>query len=210
MFQLILISMLILIPVVNWIIGLFMGLSILSHLISKRRFSRIITLLPLAFLWFIGSLWWAALVQDKLPLAILGVAVLLVSNYGIFHIIEIPAKGYQTQLNLANSSGNNNFSFDCAFGLINEGAIVCIDQQKQTIAIIWENAFRVEKFNFLTSWELNWIEFSQNGKLIIKDPYIKLATQSFDLPVIKIPMSSKSDGEAWIQRLNLMTDRSFT
>lgn len=210
MFQLILISMLILIPVVNWIIGLFMGLSILSHLISKRRFSRIIILLPLAFLWFIGSLWWAALVQDKLPLAILGVAVLLVSNYGIFHIIEIPAKGYQTQLNLANSSGNNNFSFDCAFGLINEGAIVCIDQQKQTIAIIWENAFRVEKFNFLTSWELNWIEFSQNGKLIIKDPYIKLATQSFDLPVIKIPMSSKSDGEAWIQRLNLMTDRSFT
>ena len=210
MFQLIPISMLILIPVVNWIIGLFMGLSILSHLISKRRFSRIIILLPLAFLWFIGSLWWAALVQDKLPLAILGVAVLLVSNYGIFHIIEIPAKGYQTQLNLANSSGNNNFSFDCAFGLINEGAIVCIDQQKQTIAIIWENAFRVEKFNFLTSWELNWIEFSQNGKLIIKDPYIKLATQSFDLPVIKIPMSSKSDGEAWIQRLNLMTDRSFT
>ena len=194
-----------LIPILNLLCGAVVGLSLLFTLLSQGRYLRIFASLPLALMWFAGSLYWTA----KGVWVVVLLVLLVVSTVSLFHLVSKTAPGYQKQLDLANAADSSNFSFDCAFGEFNTSAVVCVDQVNKKIAFIWENSFRIEPFSFLRSWDLNWTEVNDSrGNLSIKNTFIKLETRDFESPVIKIKMENKALGESWIQRLNIMSDVS--
>jgi hypothetical protein len=200
----ILICFLALIPLINWLIGIAIGLGLLKELISNRKYRRIPAALLLAFLWTICSAYWMAFVDGAIFLGIVGAALLVTLTYVLINFVGQPSDGYKRQLNLANATGAGNFSDDCAFGDANEGPLVFIDRETRKIAIIWDDQYKIEPLEFIKTWELNWTEKNSNGIFSIVNVYIKIQTTSFDMPIFKVPMESKMDGEQWVQRLNLI------
>ena len=78
------------IPVLNWIFGMVVGIQILGALLSRGKYLRIICCLPLAFLWFIGSLYWLAAINKSLIGGALLLALLFGSTVALFHYAEKP------------------------------------------------------------------------------------------------------------------------
>ncbi len=194
------------IPILNLLFGAMVGLQLLLILLAQRRFMRILAGLLLSVMWFAGSCYWMLLGKSFAGSVAL-LVLLIVSTLGLFNLVGKVAPGYQKQLTLANAANLGNFSFDCAFGEFNTSTVVCVDNANKKLAFIGENYFRIEPLSFIESWELNWTDVSNsNGNIRSENPYITLHTQDFKSPVIRIIMPSKQVGEAWVQRLKLMTD----
>ncbi len=196
-------SVLALIPLLNWLVGTLVGIGLLQELFSKRKYGRIPGALILALLWFVCSLYWGAFVHGYIFLGVVGAVLLVVFTVVLISYVSLPIDGYMKQLDLANATGVGKFSKDCAFGNPNEGPVIFIDQNTRKIAIVWSDDYRIEPVEFITTWQLGWTETNSN-LIPITNVYIKIETTSFDLPVIKVWMENKMIGEAWIQRLNII------
>lgn len=58
-----------------------------------------------------------------------------------------------------------------------------------------DECIRVEPFEFIREWQLNWKETSRNNKIFYSDVYMKINTNNIHSPVINLELSSVQNGE---------------
>jgi hypothetical protein len=62
----------------------------------------------------------------------------------------------------------------------------------------------IHDFDYIRSWDLHWINESTQHGIRSRDVHFLIRTSDIQRPVIKIPMMTKSSGDVWLQRFDLI------
>ncbi|MDR3413316.1 MAG: hypothetical protein P4L87_20580 [Formivibrio sp.] len=95
------------------------------------------------------------------------------------------------------------FNRDNGFGM---GSCIFFDSENRKVLLTNGKDSRMEDFSFIRSWELKWIEKCnlRTGSISYEKVRIEIQTNDYNSPFIKFSLFSKTQGDFWLARLNIL------
>ncbi len=83
---------------------------------------------------------------------------------------------------------------------------MCIDETARKLALLEQGGAKHRLFGFeeIDDWELRWTEVSRNGSLSFQNVHFTFRTTQLEMPIFKVGVNSKLNGETWSQKLRLL------
>ncbi|MDX6014720.1 hypothetical protein [Cupriavidus necator] len=134
--------------------------------------------------------------------AFLGLLICLLAGAFVWWIVSQERKEYRGYI--ADMNRETGCNFTEAFG--SGTTSICIDENARKLALLQHSGVKHHLFGFeeIDDWELRWTEVSRNGTLSFRDVHFAFRTTRIDMPIFKVGVSTKMNGEAWSQKLRLL------
>lgn len=156
---------------------------------------------PVIFLTLIfGPILFSAMLFTKHPWSVSATWVVII--YLIIKSNRTKKDRRKIELEKINKEHNANFigNFGHPVGLY-------YDQSKRLFMFYDERndeCIRVEPFELIREWQLNWKETTRNNKIFYSDVYMRINTNDIHTPVINLELNSKANGEKLDSTLGIL------
>lgn len=153
---------------------------------------------------FLGIVWLVAAIYRDQGISYLGDQVLFMKSIPLLIIsflfarmaIEAGFRAKKAQLAKANAVGKGHFTDELGFGSPHDGFMVYLDTRTRQLAIVSDQSFRVEPFEFLKSWQVVGIPEGTRHSW-----RLELTTYEIAQPILRAYFSNRASADAWAERL---------
>ncbi|MCK5530298.1 MAG: hypothetical protein KAI85_03470 [Halopseudomonas aestusnigri] len=123
---------------------------------------------------------------------------------GVFYRLVHGKTKMDTYLEEQNAIHGTNFSHKkMCLGNVFSG-LMFFDLDNRKILIHTAGVTRVVDYDYIKSWQLNWVEKSKNNYITYSDVHFQFATTDINNPTVRISVPRKNIGEDWNNRLNII------
>ncbi len=85
------------------------------------------------------------------------------------------------------------------------GKALVFDPKNRKLMFYFNGRYTLHEYGYIQRWSLHWIENTgPAGSIIHKGVRIEIETNDLERPLQSFPMASKSQGDAWSRRLDLL------
>jgi hypothetical protein len=85
------------------------------------------------------------------------------------------------------------------------GKALLFDSKNKKLMLYSRGRYTLHDYGYIRRWDLRWIESTGSaGNILHKGIRLVIETNDLNYPVQSFPMSSKSQGDVWHQRLDLL------
>ena len=85
------------------------------------------------------------------------------------------------------------------------GKALVFDQKNKILMFYTNGSYTLHDYSYIRSWNLHWTDsVGAAGNIMHKGVHLMIETNDLNRPVQSFPMTSKSQGDAWHQRLDLL------